>query len=185
MGVLNKVISYWYKCIKREDELREGVLIGNNAALCPFDIDTFIFKRENKVVLMPEESPCRQLLNNAETNRLDVYYGYPVLLYVVYVDGQARQCLAPLFTIKVRSERRDGQLYVQRDEPFANCGCRALEKLGIPDEQVMHLGQEVEAVFVGELGDTVTLMERCLNVLKAEVDLPFAEDIAPDSLTNN
>jgi len=185
VGVLNKVVSYWYKCIKREDELGEGVLIGPNAVLCPFDIDTFIFRREDEAVLIPEESPCRHLLNNAETNRLDVYYGYPVLLYVVYVDGQARQCLAPLFTIKVRLERRDGQLYVQRDEPFASCGSRALEKLGIPDERVMHLGQEVEAVFVGELGDTVTLMERCLNVLKAEVDLPFAEDIAPESLTNN
>lgn len=182
MGVLNKVVSYWYNCIKREDELGEGVLIGPNAALCPFNIDTFIFRRKDEAVLIPEESPCQQLLNNAETNRLDVYYGYPVLLYV---DGQARQCLAPLFTIKVRSECQNGQWYVQRDEPFASCGSRALEKLGIPDEQVMHLGQEVEAVFVGELGDTVTLMERCLNVLKAEVDLPFAEDIAPVSLTNN
>jgi len=182
VGVLNKVVSYWYKCIKREDELWEGVLIGHNAALCPFDADTFIFRREDEAVLIPEESPCRQLLDRAETNRLDVYYGYPVLLFFV---GNAGHRLAPLFTIKVRSERRDGQLYVQRDEPFASCGSRALRQLGVPDERVMQLGQEVEAVFAGELGDAVTLMERCLNVLKAEVNLSTAESITPESLTNN
>ena len=52
MGVLNKVVSYWYKCIKREDELGEGVLIGPNAALFPFGSDTFIFKREDEAVLI-------------------------------------------------------------------------------------------------------------------------------------
>lgn len=133
MGVLNRVVSYWYKCIKREDELgegvrMEGVLTGHNAALGPCDTDTFIFKRQDEAVLIPEESPCRRLLDNAKTRGLDVYYGYPVLLYV---DGQARERLAPLFTIKVRFEWRDGQLYVRRDERFASCGSRALEKLGI------------------------------------------------------
>jgi len=185
VGVLNKVVSYWFKCIKREDELGEGVLISPNVALCPFGTDTFIFKREDEAVLIPEEWPHRHLLNNAETNRLDVYYGYPVLLYVVYVDGQARRCLAPLFTIKVRTERRDGQLYVKRDEPFVSCGSLALRQLGVPDERVMQLGQEVEALFAGELGDAVTLMERCLNVLRAEVNLSTAESITPENLTNN
>lgn len=182
MGVLNRVVSYWYKCIKREDELGEEVLTGHNAAIGPCDTDTFIFKRQDEAVLIPEESPCRQLLDNAETRGLDVYYGYPVLLYV---DGQARERFAPLFTIKVRFERLDGQWYVRRDEPFASCGSRALEKLGIQeDERVMQVGQEVEAVFTTEAIDSAKL-KRCLEIIRAEAELPVAEDIVPGSLTNS
>ena len=183
MGVLNRVVSYWYKCIKREDELGEGVLTGRNAAIGPCDTDTFIFKRQDEAVLIPNESPCHQLLDNAETRRLDVYYGYPVLSYV---DQRGSHRLAPLFTIKVSFERRDGQLYVRRDEPFANCGSRALEKMGIrEDERIMQVSQKLETVFANEVGDAVVLKEKCLEVIKAEAELPVVEDIVPGSLTNS
>jgi len=182
MGVLNKVVSYWYKCLKREDDLAEGILTGHNAAICPFDTDILIFKRENEAVLIPENSLCRQLVEDAETRRLDMYYGYPVLLFV---DRQLGPRLAPLFTIKVRLEWRNGQSYLRRDESFASCGSRALHQLGIRDERAMQLAHEIEVVFTDELGDAVSLMNRCLDVLRAEVELPVAENIAPESLTNN
>jgi len=182
VGVLNIVVSYWYNCIKRDDDLEEGVLTRRNAALCPFETDTFIFKRENEAVLIPDNSPCRRLLEDAETRQLDIYYVYPVLLFI---DRRLGQRLAPLFTIKVRLGWQEGQLYIWRDEPFASCGSRALKQLGIRDERITHLGEEVEAVFADGLGDAFSLMERCLNVLRTEIDLPFAENIAPESLTNN
>lgn len=53
MKELNRVISYWYDCIKNEDILERDISIHvrSKAVLYPFDTDPFIFDRIDDPIL--------------------------------------------------------------------------------------------------------------------------------------
>jgi len=85
MELLNRIISYWYDCIKYEDILEKdiSIYIRSKAVLYPFDHDPFIFEKEENLILISGNEKLTTFSEYIITQGYEPYYGYPVLFYFI------------------------------------------------------------------------------------------------------
>ena len=184
MEPLNKIIAYWYDCIKNEDILEKDISINvrNKAVLYPFDNDPFVFDRRENVVLISGDEKLTTFSEYINTQGYEPYYGYPVLFYLD--DDSKKYLIAPLFIIKVKFVRENQNLYLQKDEQNPTCGIQAFTRLGFRTEEIADISQSLERLFRGELSNSENLAEKCLEVIQKETELPINEPVEPNKLTN-
>ena len=183
MSTINKIIGYWFDCIKQEDVLAKDISINvrTKATLYPFQYDPFIFnKSESKVPITDEK--IVELIKRSKTQNEELYYGYPLLFYF---DSQTQKnYVAPLFVTKI-SFTEDGQnIFLYKDNPIPNCGIQALNKMGLRIEEIAEINQEFEKIFKGDISDSKTLAKKCLDTLLEETNFSINEEINPQKLTN-
>lgn len=185
MGDLNKIIAYWYDCIKNEDILEKDISINvrKKALLYPFDTDPFVFDRRENLVLISGDEKLTTFSEYISTKGYEPYYGYPVLFY--FDDDSEKYLIAPLFIIKVNFIRKKQALYLQKDEQNPTCGIKAFTKLGFRSEEIADISQSLEELFRSEILDSNNIVKRCLEVIQKENELPINEHIDPKKLTNS
>lgn len=185
MELLNRIVSYWYDCIKNEDVLEKDISINvrSKAALYPFDDDPFIFNRKDSRVCISQNERLATFSEYVNTSGYDQYYGYPVLFYL---DTKTQKHLiAPLFIIKVKSIRTNNDLYLQKDEAWPTCGIQALSRIGFRAEEIAEINRSVESIFATDLtSNKKEISQKCLEFILKESTLQINEPIDPCSLTN-
>jgi len=184
MGELNKIIAYWYDCIKNEDILERDISISvrSKAVLYPFDNDTFVFDRIENLVLVSGDEKLATFSEYITTQGYEAYYGYPVLFY--FDDETKKYLIAPLFIIKVKFIGEEQELYLQKDEQYPTCGIQAFSRLGFRTEEIADISQSLERLFRSKLSNSRNLAEKCLQAIQREAELPINEPIDPNKLTN-
>jgi len=184
MELLNKVITYWYDCIRNEDILEKDISINvrSKAVLYLFDNDPFIFDRKENLVLVSADEKLGAFSKDIISQGYESYYGYPILFY--FDDESKKYLVAPLFTIKVKFVKQNQKLYLQKDEQNPTCGIQAFSRLGFRTEQIADISQSLERLFRSELSNTENMAEKCLEVIQNETELPTNEPIEPHRLTN-
>jgi len=184
MELLNKIIAYWYDCIKNEDILEKDISINvrSKAVLYPFDNDPFIFDRKENLVLVSENEKLTTFSEYITTQGYEPYYGYPILFY--FDDESKKYLVAPLFIIKAKFIKKNQHLFLQKDEQNPTCGIQAFSRLGFRTEEIADISQSLERLFRSELLNVKDLAEKCLEVIQKEAELPINEPIDPSALTN-
>ena len=185
MGLLNKIIAYWYDCIKNEDILEKDISINvrSKAVLYPFDNDPFVFDKKENLIFVSENEKLTAFSEYITTLGYEPYYGYPILFY--FDDNSKKYLIAPLFIIKVKFIKKDGKLYLQKDEQYPTCGIQAFSRLGFRTEEIADISQSLERLFRSELSNGRDLAEKCLEIIQKEAELPINEPIDPGNLTNS
>jgi len=185
MEQLNKIIAYWYDCIKNEDILEKDISINvrSKAVLYPFDNDPLVFDRKENLVLVSENEKLTTFSEYITTQGYEPYYGYPILFY--FDDESKKYLVAPLFIIKVKFIKKNQNLYLQKDEQDPTCGIQAFSRLGFRTEEIADISESLERLFRSELSNSENLAEKCLQVIQKEAELPINEPIDPNKLTNS
>jgi len=185
MEQLNKIIAYWYDCIKNEDILDKDISINvrSKAVLYPFDNDPLVFDRKENLVLVSENEKLTTFSEYITTQGYEPYYGYPILFY--FDDESKKYLVAPLFIIKVKFIKKNQNLYLQKDEQDPTCGIQAFSRLGFRTEEIADISESLERLFRSELSNSENLAEKCLQVIQKEAELPINEPIDPNKLTNS
>lgn len=185
MEQLNKIIGYWYDCIKNEDILEKDISINvrSKAVLYPCDNDQFIFDRKEKLVLVSGDEKLTTFSEYISTQGHEAYYGYPILFY--FNDKSKKYLIAPIFIIKVKFIREKQQLYLQKDEQTPTCGIQAFSKIGFRTEEIADISQSLEKLFRSDLSNSRNMAEKCLEVIQKEAEIQINELIDPDRLTNS
>jgi len=184
MSQLNRVIAYWYDCIKNEDILEKDISINvrTKAVLYPFKKDHFIFERHDSLLSVSESEKLCAFSEYLSINRWEAYYGYPMLFY--FDESIKKYLIAPLFMIKVKFTEGNDGLYLQKDEQIPTCGIQAFSRLGLRTEEIGDISQELDKLFRKELSSSKNLAEKCLEVIQKEVQINLNESIDPSQLTN-
>lgn len=186
---LNKIIAYWYDCVKNEGILKKDIPINvrSKAVLYPFDNDPFVFDRKENLILVSGDEKLVTLSEYVTTQGYEPYYGYPILFYVEknLETHKEKYLIAPLFIIKVKFIKKNQDLYLQKDEQYPTYGIQAFRGLGFRTEEIADISQSLEKLFRTELSNSRDLAEKCLNVIQKETELPINESIAPIQLTNS
>jgi len=182
---LNKIIAYWYDCIKNEDILEKDISINvrSKAVLYPFDNDPFVFDRKENLVLVSGDEKLTTFSEYITTQGYEPYYGYPILFY--FDDESKKYRVAPLFIIKVKFIKKNQNLYLQKDEQNPTCGIQAFSRLGFRTEEIADISESLERLFRSELSNSESLAEKCLQVIQKETELPINEPVDPNKLTNS
>lgn len=185
MQQLNRVISYWYDCIKNEDILEKDISISvrSKAVLYPFDNDPFIFNRKENLVLVSGDEKLTTFSEYITTQGYEAYYGYPILFYSD--DNSKKYLIAPVFIIKVKFIRENQELLLQKDEENATCGIQAFSKVGFRTEEIADISQSLEELFRSDISNGRKLAENCLEVIQKESEIQINEPIDPNRLTNS
>ena len=185
MGLLNKIIAYWYDCIKNEDVLEKDISINvrRKAVLYPFDGDPFVFDKRENFIFVSGNEKLTAFSEYISTRGYEPYYGYPILFY--FDDNSRRYVIAPLFIIKVKFVKKGGKLYLQKDEQYPVCGIQAFSRLGFRTEEIADISQSLERLFKSELSSGGILAQKCLEIIQKETELPINEPIDPANLTNS
>lgn len=185
MEQLNKIIAYWYDCIKNEDILEKDISINvrSKAVLYPFDNDPFVFDRKENHVLVSGNEKLTTFSEYITAQGYEAYYGYPILFY--FDDDLKKYLIAPLFIIKLKFIRKGQELYLQKDEQCPTCGIQAFSRLGFRTEQIADLSQSLEKHFRSELSDNKKLAKKCLETIQKEAEMQINEPIDPNQLSNS
>jgi len=185
MGQLNKIIAYWYDCIKNEDILEKdiSIFVRSKAVLYPFNNDPFVFDRKENLVLISGDEKLTTFSEYITAQGYEAYYGYPILFY--FDDNSKKYLISPLFIIKVKFIRKDQNLYLQKDEQNPTCGIQAFSKLGFRTEEIADISQSLENLFRGNFSDSRNLAAKCLEAIQKEAEIPINESIDPNQLTNS
>ncbi|MFC1671099.1 AAA domain-containing protein, partial [Spirochaetota bacterium] len=185
MSILNRIISYWYDCIKNEDILEQDISlqVRSKAVLYPFDEDQFIFERKENSVPVTGNEKLNKFSQYINTKGYDAYYGYPILFY--FNEKTKIYSLAPLFVIKVNFINNDQKLYLQKDEQYPTCGIQAFSTIGFRTEEIASISQSIEELFKSEITNSLNLADKCLGVINNESEMQINEPIYPDVLTNS
>ena len=185
MEQLNKIVAYWYDCIKNEDILEKDISINvrSKAVLYPFDNDPFVFDRRENLVLVSGDERLTTFSEYITTQGYEAYYGYPILFY--FDDDSKKYLIAPLFIIKVKFIKKNQQLYLQKDEQNPTWGIQAFSRLGLRTEEIADISQSLEEIFRRTHSNSKSLAEKCLEVVLKEAELPINELIDPEQLTNS
>lgn len=182
---IQKIITYWTDCIRNEDVLGKDIslLVRTRAILYPFEQDIFIFNRKNTEEVI-KDSKLRELVFKSQLHNEDIYYGYPILLY--YDEEAKTNYISPLFIVKLNSTRNtNGEITISRDNNIPDCGIKALNKMGFRSEEIGLINQEIEKIFLSDLADSKTLLNRCMNVILEESTLSVNEEIDPKKIDIN
>jgi hypothetical protein len=184
MTELNRIVSYWYDCIKNEDVLEKNISLNvkTKAVLYPFDQDSFIFDRKDKPLPVSQNEKLVSFSEYISAKGYDAYYGYPILFYF---DSPKKALIAPLFIIKVKFIKKEDKLYLEKDEQSPTCGIQAFSKLGFHIEEIAAISQSLEALFLGDLSDSKLLAEKSMKLIEKEANIQIKELINPISLTNS
>lgn len=184
MKQLNKIVAYWYDCIKNEDVLEKDISINvrRKAVLYPFDSDPFVFDKKENLVLVSKDEKLTTFSEYITMRGYEPYYGYPMLFY--FDDKLKKYLVAPLFIIKVKFIKKNHNLYLQKDEQNPTCGIQAFKKLGFRTEEIADISQSLEELFRSDISDNINLAENCLEIIQKEAELPINEPIDPNNLTN-
>ena len=184
MSLLNKIVAYWYDCIKNEDILEKDISINvrKKAVLYPFNKDLLIFDKKEHEIPVFNSKRLVDFYNYIYTKGYESYYGYPILFY--FDDETSRYSIAPLFIIKVRFFKKDSKLYLQKEEHYPTCGIKAFEKLGFKTEEIADISQLLETLFRTEINSRIELATKCLEIIQKEAEIPIRETIDPENLTN-
>lgn len=189
MEQLNKIIAYWYDCIKNEDILEKDISINvrSKAVLYPFNKDAFVFDKEKNLVLVSGDEKLTTFSEYITTQGYEPYYGYPILFYIDEnpETHQKKNLIAPLFIIKVKFIKKNQHLYLQRDEQNPTCGIQAFSRLGFRTEEIADLSQSIEKIFRSELSNSENVAEKCLETIQRETEIQINEVIDPSRLTNS
>ena len=182
---LNKVIAYWYDCIKHEDILEKDISIDvrTKAVLYPFNNDPFIFNHKEEYILINNEEKLMNFSEYINSQEHEVYYGYPILFY--FDNNLKKYLVAPLFIIKVAFIKEEGDSFLRKDEQHPTCGLRAFTMLGFRTEEIAELGQQIETLFKANILNPEALVKKCLEVIQEETELTINESIDPSNLTNS
>lgn len=185
MKELNKIVAYWYDCVKNEDILEKDISINvrKKAVLYPFDNDPFVFDRSENLVLISGDEKLTNFSEYITTQGYEPYYGYPILFY--FDDDSKKYLIAPLFIVKVKFIKKNQKLYLQKDEQIPTCGIQAFSRLGFRTEEITDISQSLERLLRSKLFNGENLAEKCLEVIQKEVELPLNEPIVPNKLTNS
>lgn len=185
MRTLNRIIAYWYDCVKNEDILEKDISIysRSKAVLYPFNYDPFIFDRKDNLIPVSDNEKITTFSKYITTQGYEAYYGYPVLFY--FDNISKKYLIAPLFIIKVNFVRKNNELYIQKNEQFPTCGVQAFNKLGFRTEEIASISESIENIFKKEFLNGKSFAEKCLNQIQKETELPFNESIDPNNLTNS
>jgi len=183
MDLLNKIIGYWLDCIKHEDVLAKdiSIYVRTKAVLYPFQYDHFIFNRSEKKVSICDEK-ISNLINRCNTQNEEIYYGYPLLFY--FDENTQKKSIAPLFVTKINFRKEEQNIFLYKDDPIPNCGIQALNKIGLRTEEIAEVNQEFEKMFKGDISDSKTLVQKCIDILLEETNFSINEEINPQQLTN-
>jgi superfamily I DNA and/or RNA helicase len=184
MNGLNRIIAYWYDCIKNEDILEKDISIHvrKKAILYPFENDPFIFNRASNSIDVSENVRLTALSEYINIKGQEAYYGYPVLFY--FNEEQGRHCVAPLLIIRVLFYKENNQTLLRRDEQYPSCGIQAFNRLGFRDEEIADINQYFETIFRDEQINQKELAEKCIQAIQEEVGIQINEVIDPSSLSN-
>lgn len=185
MRELNKIIDYWYDCIKNEDILEKdiSILVRSKGVLYPLDNDPFIFDRRENPVLVSGNEKLTTFSEYITTQGYEAYYGYPILFY--FDDNSKKYLIAPVFIIRVKFVRENQELFLQKDEQNPTCGIQAFSKLGFRTEEIADISQSLEKLFRSDTSNDRRLAENCLAVIQKESEIQINEPIYPDRLTNS
>ena len=186
MGLLNKIVAYWYDCIKNEDILGKDISIHvrKKAVLYPFDRDPFIFDRGQNPIKISISKKLTEFCEYVKLSGYEIYYGYPILFY--YDEDDKRHKIAPIFVIKLKHEFRNNDFYLKKEELTPTCGILAFDRLGLHTEEVSDINERIEKLFRSEYKLTPNeLAKRCLEIIQEEVRLEIKEKIVPEQLTNS
>ncbi len=143
------------------------------AILDPFPTDPFIFAVEPGKANYSDDRILR-LKEYADTQALDCYYGYPILLYKGE-DGRSK--LAPLLVQKVGFGVNQGTNFCQPEEVLPTLGLKACEQLGLRSEEISLLGEALNGL-LAERQTSKNIQEAVLSLLRNEstITLPAALD---------
>ena len=184
MNGLNRIIAYWYDCIKNEDILEKDISIHvrKKATLYPFEDDPFIFDRASIPIDVTENERLTAFSEYIGAKGQEAYYGYPILFY--FNEEQGRHYIAPLLIIKVTFYRENNRTLLQRDEQYPSCGIQAFNRLGFRDEEIADINQYFETLFRDEQINKNELADKCIQAIQEEVGIQINEVINPSSLSN-
>lgn len=184
-NLLNKIIAYWYDCIKNEDILEKDISINvrSRAILYPFNKDPFIFRKNNEQISITKNERFENFFEYTQAQFYEVFYGYPLLFYSD--EEKKKYLVAPLFIIKLKFAYDSKKLYLQKEESRPTCGIQALTKLGLRTEEIADINQSIENLFSTRttLSDKQTL-NKAIEILQKEVEPPLNESIDLEKLTN-
>ena len=185
MSELNKIIFYWYDCIKNEDILEKdiSIFVRKKAALYPLDIDPFVFDRKENLVLVSGNEKLTSLSEYITTQGYEAYYGYPILFY--FDENSKKYLIAPVFIIRVKFIKKHNKLYLEKDEQTPTCGIQAFSKIGFRTEEIADISQSLEKLFKSDLSSGKKLAESCLEIIQKESEIQINEAIDPNRLTNS
>ena len=185
MNTLNKICSYWYDCIKREDTQSQEISINadsSKSALCPFSQDTLIFNKKDDA-LKTSDAKILEVAKQKEDG-IDIYYGYPLLYYKDW--STKKDLVAPLLMIKLKLEQKDDELTIRKDEANPTCGAQALLKLGLQNEEIVKINEEVAKLYTSNPKlDQQNLANQVLQLIKKDVTIAQNEEIIINQLTNS
>jgi len=185
LSELNKIVSYWYNCIKNEDILEKDISINvrSKAVLYPFDFDPFIFDRQDNLILISENERLTNFFEYISVKDYEPYYGYPILFF--YDDKRAKFSISPLFIIKVRFLKKKKLLYLQKDDLNPTCGINAFGRLGFRNEEIADINNVLSKLFLSDFSSSIDLANKCMNIIQQEAEIHFNEGINPSMLTNS
>jgi very-short-patch-repair endonuclease/KaiC/GvpD/RAD55 family RecA-like ATPase len=181
MSDLQSIIAFWHDCLKTENALEQSFQLKRSfeltshtkAMIFDGEFDPFIFDYSNRPVPVVGEK-MKALVSRSTLKGEDLYYGYPLLAYV----EQSKLHVAPLFVIQI--ELNEGKLVSA--EPNATLGSRALEELGLRQEQITVLNEEITNILYDA---KPSVLEDVTAVLDRELTLNFSESINPKGLNRN
>ena len=184
MNTLNKICSYWYDCIKREDTQEQEISINvrTKAVLYPFEEDPFIFTKRN----VPLKTTDARLIEFAKRKVEDVefFYGYPLLYYKD--EATKKDLIAPLLMLKVKLETEFDGLNISKDEANPTCGTQALSKLGLRAEEIARINEEVEKLYLSNPKlDQQELADQVIALIEKETTIAWNEELQIHQLTNS
>jgi very-short-patch-repair endonuclease len=188
MDQLQSVAAYWLDCIKSESALEQNFLVNPakfgihnkmRATLFAGNFDPFIFNENNESFLLPHGTG-RDLALKASVKGQELHYGYPLLMF--YDHYAKANKVAPLFVIRLETiAQPDGELKLNRAETCPAVGNCAFEKLGLNQEEIVALNNEVGQIFEA---NKRSKLETILYLIKKETRITFVEGINPKKLSS-
>lgn len=182
MTLINSIIHYWLDCIRNEDVLGNDISLNarSRAVLYPFTADPFIFTQKSETVVT--DLKIIELFTKAAIENNDVFFGYPLLLYL---DENQRHSVAPLFVMRIEHKRENGGMQLSSGDTLPSLGIQALSKIGLRAEEISDVEKEIEEVFKGGVVDPVDIVKKCLTLVSNEAPFTINETIDPTKLTND
>ncbi len=191
MSILNRILNYWYDCIKNEDILGKDISIHvrTRAVLNPFNHDPFIFNTDLEPLDVLGNLDNNKIINfaaHAFTKEYEIYYGFPLLYYNEFDEYLKREkCLvAPLFVTRMKYFQEEGRFFLDTDENFPSCGIMAFNKLGLKTEEINDIGQKIEKIFTQDL-DPQSLFDESIKIIQNEAEITINEEINPLDLSKS
>ena len=184
MENLQRIVAFWRDCITAEGALEQSFSVSDQfrlgvrtrARLFLGKRDPFIFAEPEPFYL--EKGNLYDFVAKAALKGQEIYFGYPLLMFY---DAALRQHhVAPLFVMRLTPELQEDGLLLARAEPAPMLGAKAFTKLGLKQEEIAALNNEITEIFCSA---QKAKLETILYLLKRETSMTFVEGIDPEKLS--